>query len=340
MRKSEHGVVRIASSRLWEIFGSIGLLSSHRGFVPWPYANWAKAARSSLNRTGTAIPGWLVHLYRACGGTLPSFLSVAPSRLRDDLEEEIALLRAVSPARVQAELEQWFSQGIPAEVRPIHSDPEARIAELCAFLPQYWQAALEPFTASLRAATEEEILLRARILATQGTEELFGSLHGRLSWCGEVLRLDVGTARTKVSDVSRLVIVPLLFGRGASFFTSALDGSVALSYQAKSAAVLVGNAPPDRRAGVPVRGDRLEILLGRSRAGVVRGLAAPTTTSALAATLGLAPSTVSEHLTSLVAAGLVQRRRTGVRVLYELDGSGAALLDYLDNQGSTPAGRR
>ncbi|MFP8963967.1 ArsR/SmtB family transcription factor [Streptomyces nanhaiensis] len=222
----------------------------------------------------------------------------------------------------------------------MHSDPQARIAELCEFLPRYWQAALAPFTASLRAATEEEILLRARILATQGTEELFRSLHGRLSWHGGGLRLDAGTTRTEVSGVSHLVIVPLLFGRGASLLAPALDGSVALSYQAKGAAVLAGNAPPARRADVPVRGDRLEILLGRSRAGVVRGLAAPTTTSALAATLGLAPSTISEHLTSLVAAGLVHRRRAGARVLYELGGSGTALLEYMDDGADMPADRR
>ncbi|MGK5447860.1 winged helix-turn-helix domain-containing protein [Streptomyces radiopugnans] len=63
-----------------------------------------------------------------------------------------------------------------------------------------------------------------------------------------------------------------------------------------------------------------------------RGLAAPTT-SALAATLGPAPSTVSEHITSLVAAGLVQRLRAGVRALYEPDG-------YMDNHGNMLADHR
>ncbi|WP_306320198.1 MULTISPECIES: helix-turn-helix transcriptional regulator [unclassified Streptomyces] len=226
---------------------------------------------------------------------------MVPLSAKCDLDEEIESLRAVSPARVRAELEQWFPQGTPPEVASLHCDPEAAVAELCAFLPRYWRAALAPFAAPLRAATEAEILLRFPVLAP---------------------------------GVSQLVIVPLLFGRGASFFAAAPDGTKALSFQAKGAAALVGDARADRRSDVPGRGDRLEILLGRSRAGVVRGLVAPTTTSALAATLGLAPSTVSEHLTSLVAAGVVQRRRAGVRVLYELDGSGAALLEQLDNHHS------
>ncbi|MFH9726838.1 helix-turn-helix domain-containing protein [Streptomyces sp. NPDC017254] len=116
-----------------------------------------------------------------------------------------------------------------------------------------------------------------------------------------------------------------------------------MSYQAEGAAVLAAETPSGGPAGgrtggraggradESARGDRLEILLGRSRAGVVRALLAPTTTSDLAATLGLAPSTVSEHLTSLVAAGVVRRRRAGVRVLYELDGAGVVLLRQLDN---------
>lgn len=339
-RRTGYGTVRIADSRLWETYGSIGLLSTHQGLAPWPYTNWDRAARRSLTRAGVTIPGWLAPLYRIRGGALPSFLLVVPSPALSagrDLAADLAPLRAVSPARVREELDQWFPQGVPAEVRPLYADPRARLAELCEFLPRYWHAALAPHAAPLRVATEEDILLRARILATQGPERLLGSLRGRrLSRHGDTLRLHVAGAngRIAVPDVSRLVLVPLVFGRGAPYAASAPDGTAAVAYRAEGAAVLVGETPPDRRgpAGGPARGDRLEILLGRSRAGVVRGLVAPTTTSDLAATLGLAPSTVSEHLASLVAAGVVRRRREGVRVLYELDGPGVALLRHMDNR--------
>ncbi|WP_406059074.1 transcriptional regulator [Streptomyces sp. NBC_01077] len=342
-RGTHAGALRIADSRLWETFGSIGLLSSHRGLAPWPYTNWGRAARRSLLRADVTIPGWLVHLYRAGGGTLPSFLLPVPSSARQaDLAEETALLRAVSPARVREELERWFPQGVPPEVRPLYADPGARIADLCAFLPRYVRAALAPYEASLRAVTEDDILLRARVLATQGPDRLLGTLHGGVSRRGDVLRLHAGPPGriAAKADVSRIVLVPLVFGRGASLLNSAPNGVTAVSYQAEGAAVLACESRPGPRAGgradgrpdEPARGDRLEILLGRSRAGVVRGLVAPTTTSDLAATLGLAPSTVSEHLTSLVAAGVVRRRRAGVRVLYELDGSGVALLRHLDNR--------
>ena len=319
--------LRIASSRLWESYGSIGLLSAHRGLVPWPYANWAKTARRSLNRSEVTIPGWLVHLFRTGAGALPSFLLTVPATDGPDLGEELAPLATVSPARARAELDQRFPQGVPAEVRPLYADPAARVAELRAFLPRYWQVALAPYAATLRAATDEDVLRRARTLATRGPEALLDAVGG-IAVPGGVAVPGV----MAVSGVSRLVLVPLLFGRGTPFFTSAPDGSeAALSYPVEGAAVLVGEATPERRADEPARGDRLEILIGRSRAAVVRALVAPTTTSDLATALGLAPSTVSQHLTALVAAGVARRRRAGVRVLYELDRPGVVLLRHVDH---------
>ncbi|MFJ8582384.1 ArsR family transcriptional regulator [Micromonospora sp. NPDC093277] len=57
-------------------------------------------------------------------------------------------------------------------------------------------------------------------------------------------------------------------------------------------------------------------------------------TAGLAATLGLAPSTVSEHLAALLAAGVAHRRRVGRRVLYGLEPAGLALVTLI---GADPA---
>ncbi|GGS49321.1 helix-turn-helix transcriptional regulator [Streptomyces parvus] len=340
IQKSGHSSVRISSNWLWETFASLGVLVGTGGVTPWPYANWAKEARRSLTWAGVEIPGWLNELYRSGRRTLPAFLTAVPSSAKTDLEEGLAGLRALPAEDVQAALRRWYPGGLPSAVRPLDADPQAAMAELTRVLPRYWQAALAPYAAPLRSTIEEEILLRSRVLATEGQERLFDTLHGRLSRTAATLRIDAGSGLVTVPAVHRVVIVPLLFGRGASLFALDEDGCAAFSYQAKGAAILSGASTPDRRSGTPARGDRLEILLGRSRAGVVRGLAAPTTTSALAAVLGLAASTVSEHLTSLVSAGIVQRRRAGGRVLYELDGTGLAILEYLDNEGVTTVDRR
>nr|WP_228531375.1 helix-turn-helix domain-containing protein [Micromonospora sp. ANENR4] len=62
----------------------------------------------------------------------------------------------------------------------------------------------------------------------------------------------------------------------------------------------------------------------------MRAVVVPCTTSVLSRRLALAKSTVSEHLKTLHACGLVLRRRVGGQVLYELDQAGRSLLDLLD----------
>jgi DNA-binding transcriptional ArsR family regulator len=59
-------------------------------------------------------------------------------------------------------------------------------------------------------------------------------------------------------------------------------------------------------------------------------LTIPTTTKSLAQSLGLAASTVSEHLAALTATGVLQRRRTRGGVLYELDRTGRAMLRHFE----------
>jgi DNA-binding transcriptional ArsR family regulator len=123
----------------------------------------------------------------------------------------------------------------------------------------------------------------------------------------------------------RLLLIPLIFSRGALMCSTDDPEIVAVSYQARGAALLADD-PPDPAT---VQSDRLAILVGRGRAAVLRGLTRPATTAGLAATLALAPSTVSEHLSVLVSAGVVNRRRVGRRVLYALEPAGLALVTLI-----------
>jgi DNA-binding transcriptional ArsR family regulator len=121
--------------------------------------------------------------------------------------------------------------------------------------------------------------------------------------------------------------VPLIFSRGALTCSTDDPEVVAVSYQARGAALLAEGA----RDPLP-DADRLVILVGRGRAGVLRALRRPATTAGLATELGLAPSTVSEHLGALTAAGVVHRRRAGRRVLYGLEPAGVALVTLLGSE--------
>ena len=79
----------------------------------------------------------------------------------------------------------------------------------------------------------------------------------------------------------------------------------------------------------PQTGQALELLLGRSRAEVLLSLEPPSSTLEIAHRLKLAPGGVSEHLTLLRQAGLVETHRSGRFVIYRLSPTGTALLELL-----------
>lgn len=80
----------------------------------------------------------------------------------------------------------------------------------------------------------------------------------------------------------------------------------------------------------PVSGDTAR-LLGRSKAGLLRALISPATTTDLAGELGTTPSAVAQHLAVLRANSLVIGHRHGRRVVYETTALGQALLAGADS---------
>jgi DNA-binding transcriptional ArsR family regulator len=71
----------------------------------------------------------------------------------------------------------------------------------------------------------------------------------------------------------------------------------------------------------------VEELLGPVRARLLDTLRSPATTSSLALRFGVTSSAVSQHLGVLHRSGLVDRERSGRRVLYQASELGLALLD-------------
>ncbi|MEV8057734.1 helix-turn-helix domain-containing protein [Streptomyces antimycoticus] len=201
-----------------------------------------------------------------------------------------------------------------------------RFAQL---MSDYWSAAIAPYWTAMRGVLEEEILIRGRTLVTWGADVMLQELGGRIRWERPELSVPHQADLDWPMTDGRLIIVSVLFARGTRVFSTFHD-TAAFSYQAQGAAVLSGfGRDIGKPADDPRWRDSLTILLGRGRAAVLRALLSPTTTTGLASSIGLAPSTVSQHLAVLSAAGLVRRHRVGPRVLYELEDAGVALLSEL-----------
>ncbi|MGC4900462.1 ArsR/SmtB family transcription factor [Micromonospora echinospora] len=291
--------IRLSFSPLWETIGSLVILTRYRGIAPSPYTAWARNVRDRMPATlaqqlSESVRGLGVNQFAAHSVPIPN------------------------PARNTIEAELWHFQ---------EQQGEARLAPQSAKqLQQYWDLAVAPYWTAIRSSLEEEILFRGRTLAVEGSESMLTELGGRVTWAPPRLTAPYHRDLDVALDGSRLVLVPTVFAAARRIFVQ--DGqSVAMSYQARGTGhfqVLTAHAREPS-----VREDRLALLLGKGRAQVIRELRVPTTTTAVAQSLGMAKSTVSQHLAVLAATGVVWKQRLGGQVFYQLDASGVALLREL-----------
>jgi len=293
------GRVRIAISPLWEAISSAALMVRYRGEIPYPYTKWGATA---LRRVSRALHQELATTIRAqWTRPLVSSLMPIPGGSSPAIEDELTALRAAG---------------------------YDRLAQL---MSDYWAAAIAPYWPVMRSVLEEEILMRGRTLVTAGAAMMLEDLGGRIRWEPPELSVPHPADFDWPMKDGHLIIVAVLFARGTRVF-SAHDNTVAFSYQAQGAAVFSGQVGEEGRGGDSARHrDKLTLLLGRGRAAVLRALRSPATTTRLASSIGLAPSTVSQHLSVLSSAGLVRRHRVGPRVIYELEESGVVLLTELSD---------
>jgi DNA-binding transcriptional ArsR family regulator len=322
---------RIAVSPLVELVCGLYLLDRNPGGAPWPYTGWARRARDILRTDPATAP---VQLYFQLGNVSPDLFSPIPPTPNPSIDDELDRLRRTPPELVREQFAKHYPDGPPGFLAPFVDSPAAAFGRLADGLAAYWAAALAPYWPAMRAALDEEVLLRARALAAEGPDALLSGLHPRVRWERPVLTLVKPLEQSFQAVDQRLLLVPLMFSRGALMCSSDHPDVVMVTYQCRGAAVLAdGPAPAAGDAGAD---DRLALLVGRGRATVLRALATPASTTGLAGALGLAPSTVSEHLSALQAAGVVHRRRVGRRVLYGLEPAGVALVNLL---GPAPAGQ-
>jgi DNA-binding transcriptional ArsR family regulator len=291
--------IRLAMSPLWETIGSLALLVRYRGEAPSPYTSWVRCVRQGMPAD---IQRGVQSLIPAPGRPFPpSFFVQVPDPARSTLDTELAQVRERAP-----------------------DDQPTR--DLLEFMELYWDWAIAPYWSMIRSSLEEEALFRGRTLAVEGPEAMLAELEGRLTWSRPELSAPYHRDLTHPVMQSKLLLVPSVFSGGTRIFTAADPGVVALSYQVHTTGFL--HVPTTKRPPDPQ--DRLAVLLGVGRAQVLRTLAVPKTTTAVAESLGLAKSTVSQHLAVLTAAGVVWRHRLGGQVFYQLDQAGFILLEHLD----------
>jgi DNA-binding transcriptional ArsR family regulator len=248
-----------------------------------------------------------------------------PSVSPRTFEEELDAMRASSLESLRQDLDMsrrsWGAEGPAAELAPFTTDPAASLARYCDALAAHWERMLRPSWPRMRRLLEREVLLVGHRMASDGVGGVLADLHPDFAYADHRLRFRTGDFGV-CSFVAKpaLTLAPVACEPDLLLINEDHPNATVIAYAARGSAELwevTRHAPADDLAA----------LLGTTRAAVALGLALPSTTSELADRLGLAPSTVSRHLTGLLAAGLADRSRRGACVDYRLSPRGTALLD-------------
>lgn len=300
--------MRFAVSPMWEVVTSFRLLNS--GATDAVHHPWIQQVRPRVAAAGLDR-GWLAELIPPSGYT-PDFLNPAPVGPAPAPAAELAAMTAAPVGRVRQDLDhlRHHKGSLGPRSRSLYAEPEVRMAKVAEEIETYWDLALAPYWARIRAVLDAEVRYRSRQVAEQGAARLFNDLHSSVSWGENALRL-VRRPRTldRAAAGPGLVLVPSAFAGPRVRTRVTPPDPPQLAYQARGTGTLWEPRPVTGTAA-------LAGVLGRSRTLLLTELETPASTTELARRTGLSPGGVSENLTALRDAGLVSAHRAGRSVLY------------------------
>jgi len=257
--------------------------------------------------------------------THPEFLVPAPAVRAPELDDELARVQATPAEPVRASLRRVFGDHPwPDSATELFERPAESLAEIAGELADFHDRLVGPHWERIRPVLEADIAYRGGLLAGGGARSLFSDLHPDLRWSEGTLTLtdtEEGLSRFQVMlGPDGVVLMPSVFNWPLVSVSKATSSQTTLIYPARGTATVWDS-------GVTAAPDAVEELLGPTRARLLSALRSPATTSALALRFGVTPSAVSQHLAVLHRSGLVDRERSGRRVLYQASELGLALLD-------------
>jgi DNA-binding transcriptional ArsR family regulator len=236
---------------------------------------------------------------------IPDFLNPRPFSPLTRIDDELARVAGTDPATVRRGLREVHPTGrLPAPLRG-----PGVLARVVAALTGYWRRCFEPHWPRMRALLEGDVTYRGRQIAQGGMAAMFAGLSPTVRLIDNVVDVRL---RSKLDyrrpTTGGLTLVPTMWTGNASTPISA-DEPPMILYPARGVATLweaEALPAPDALAG----------LLGATRAGLLVRLAAPASSTELAARLGVTTTAVNQHLRALHAGGLLVSARHGRSVLY------------------------
>lgn len=310
---------RFAFSPVWEAAQSVEALENPGKYVF--HLPWIDRAREAVRQLDLEPLRTLVSYPR---GYRVDFITPPPDGPYPDLDEELRRILATPHDIVRDEVGRMHPAGDrPPAAQAFIDDPGAGLERLTDILRTYWDATLAEHWPRLRALLEGDVLYRAKRLALEGAEGLFGDLHPSVTWKDGVLSCDKPFEADVEPGGRGLLLIPVAFSCPKCSVISDPPWQPTLVYTPRAIATLWDS---DRPSGEGV----LDELVGETRAAILRALEIPMTTTEVASRLGVTPGAVSQQLAVLRRAGVVDGHRSGRGVYSELTPLGESLVHLLD----------
>jgi DNA-binding transcriptional ArsR family regulator len=306
-------LTRFAISPMLEVVTSYRLITTGSAHPVHRY--WIEQVRPRVAAAGLNS-GWLAELIPPAG-YIPDFLTPFPSVLNPTLATELAAVRSTPAEVVHADMEVLRQTGPRGQA--LSADPDGRLGRICEEIEAYWDIALGPYWARIRALLDADVFHRARQVAEHGAGHLFNDLHSTLNWDDNTLRMvrdQCGLSRDATGP--GLVLVPSAFA-GQVLIWSRPKHPPQIAYPARGTGTLWEHRPV-------ARAEAIAAIIGRSRTLLLTELQTPASTTELALRTGLSAAGVSQHLTALRDAGMVSAHRAGRSVLYARTAVAESLL--------------
>lgn len=260
-------------------------------------------------------------------GRIADFVTPSPTRRVFEIEDDLEALRQTPAEVIRDDVHLLLKdEGQHASILDHYiENPKDALECLTMEMAFYWEQALAPHWTRMQSILEADVIYHARRMATDGMDTLLSSLHQVLSYSADKLIITYESLHRGSNNREYK-----LHGQGLQLVPAIFSPSVWWQFNEVDQPMIIYGA---RGAGLwqqePLAevNPALGLMMGEGRARVFSALSAPVNTSEIAHSLHLTPGAVSQHLSRLQDAGLVESQRSGNRVYYHLSYRGEQLIE-------------
>ena len=235
------------------------------------------------------------------------FLTPSPDKRNITLEEELAIIASTPNDWIRDDINLLIEHSGASPIRHMMlAYPQETLACLFDEIRVYWERVIAPpLVHRLSPFLEGDMLYRGRAFAVEGVNSVLSDITPTLQYYEDEREIRIEKrhfCQTVELDGRGLQLTPAMF-MGASEVMWMFNPNYRplLLYSARGAGMW--------KQSVPEANQSLELALGAGRARVLMALSNPRNTGELARLLDLSSGAVSQQLSRLNQAGLVEPRR-------------------------------